>query len=82
MPLVLLRYSLVAVQQLIVLKYTDLCVWVFCLDTNLWAACGPGALGDQKIGLDPLELELQKIVRGCLDAGNQTQAFWESSQCS
>lgn len=81
MPLVLLRYtlSLVAVQSLIVLKYTDLCVWVFCLDMYLWAACVPGALGDQKIGLDPLELELQKIVRGCLDVGNQTQVFWESS---
>lgn len=40
-----------------------------------------GALGGQKIQLDPLELEVevQMVVGYYVGSGSQTQVFWQSS---
>jgi hypothetical protein len=45
------------------------------------ALCDYSTCRGQKRALDPLELELTNLVR-YMDAGNQTQVTWKSSQCS
>lgn len=42
--------------------------------------CVPGALGGQKIVLDPLELELQMLGSYHAGAGTQTQVLCNSSK--
>lgn len=46
---------------------------VFCLHVCLCTTCLVGALGNQKMAVDPLELKLYTVV---------PQVLWESSQCS
>jgi hypothetical protein len=45
---------------------------MFCLHICLFTPPIPSALGSQKRVLDSLELELQMIMRGCLNSGNET----------
>lgn len=44
--------------------------------------CMPGAHGDQKKVLGPLELELQVFVSHHVDAGNLTQVMYQKNKCS
>lgn len=64
------------------LKIFILRVWMFSLHKCLCAAYVPGTHRDQKRTLDDLELELLVVVNSHVDAENQIQAFWKSSQCS
>lgn len=39
-----------------------ICMWVFCLPVYLCTICMHGTLGEQKITLGTLELELQDVL--------------------
>jgi hypothetical protein len=45
---------------------------MFCLNVSLCTVYMPGTLGGQKRTLDPLELELQKVVIFHVVAGDRT----------
>lgn len=45
-------------------------------------ACVPDACGGQKKAWDPLELELQMVVRHLVGARTQTQGLCRSDKCS
>ena len=53
---------------LIIFFYFILCVWIFCLHVCLCIMCVPGACRGQKRASDPVELELQIVVRCHVDA--------------
>lgn len=57
-------------------------VWVFCMHIHLCTKCHPGALGGQKMALEPLELELWAAVSHRMGTRNRTQVFRNSSQCT
>ena len=46
-----------------------LCVWELCLRASLYIMCMAGACGAQERELDPLELELQTVVKHHWDVG-------------
>lgn len=43
-----------------------------CLHAQLWATCMPGAQRGRKKALDPLGLELQKIISYHMDTQTQS----------
>ena len=44
--------------------------------------CVPGACGGQKRASDPLELELEMVMRQDVGAGNWTRVIWTNTVCS
>lgn len=58
------------------MQETILCICVFCLRVYKWTMCAQYPQKPKKV-LDPLELELHKLIICHVDSRNQTQVLYK-----